>query len=250
MSPEQAMGNDVDHRSDLFSLGSVMYFMATGREPFRADKSWAVLQKIITQKPASPRSINSDVPLPLEKLILRLMEQDPKQRFPSATEAQESMQEYLAHLQNPKVHKLPNFETASMKSRLLGNAFSFSARRWPVLLAASLLIGTGVAGLFNWIPAGNAPRQRIFDQNIGPAPFVDAIPVRRSPLASQQAVRFGSAFDADATEIDRIKIALDRLENPKLPPRLQAILADPFQADLETLSDDVQSLETQVLDRK
>ncbi len=110
MSPEQAMGNDVDPRSDLFSLGSMMYFMATGREPFRADKSWAVLQKIITSKPQSPRSINSDVPIALERLIERLMERDPDRRFSSASDAQEIMQNYLAHLQNPKVHALPKIE--------------------------------------------------------------------------------------------------------------------------------------------
>ena len=97
MSPEQAMGNGVDPRSDLFSLGSVMYFMATGREPFRAEKSWAVLQKIITGQPKSARAINSDVPLPLEHLIQRLMEHDPERRFSSANEAREVMQDYLAH---------------------------------------------------------------------------------------------------------------------------------------------------------
>ena len=141
MSPEQAMGNNVDPSSDLFSLGSVMYFMATGREPFRAEKSWAVLQKIITGEPKSARSINSDVPLPLEHLIQRLMEHDPECRFSSATEAQETMQDYLAHLQNPRVNKLPKFERSGMDDKGQGRAFSWRRVAWvTVALAVSIFV--------------------------------------------------------------------------------------------------------------
>jgi len=138
------MGNDVDPRSDLFSLGSVMYFMATGREPFRAEKSWAVLQKIITGEPKSARTINSDVPTTLEGLIQRLMARDPERRFSSANEAQEVMQDYLAHLQNPKVHGLPKLERLGMNDKGQGRAFSWRRVAWAtVALAISILVTVG-----------------------------------------------------------------------------------------------------------
>src|SRR5262249_52874830 len=62
MSPEQAEGKPVDQRSDLFSLGSVLYAMCTGRAPFRADGSMAVLKRVCEDAPAPIREINPEVP--------------------------------------------------------------------------------------------------------------------------------------------------------------------------------------------
>ena len=252
MSPEQAMGDDVDQRSDLFSLGSVMYFMATGREPFRADKSWAVLQKIITQQPALLRSINSDVPLQLEQLTLRLMEKDPEQRFASATKVQEIMQEYLAHLQNPKGHAMPKFKKSGAKT-------SRWKTGWPLALAAVLiLIGAGFSQLFSWgnNEASNQP-------TIGMTPIVTSLPSnsfteKNSPTAkpayptpvatSNLSSGFGTASDLEAREIDQIKIELDRLERPTTST-LQPIVEEPLRAALKSLADDIQSLEMRMSDR-
>ena len=107
MSPEQAGGEEIDHRSDLFSLGSVMYFMATGREPFRAEKSLAVLRKIAGDSPASTRSINNSVPRTLELIVEKLLAKDANKRFESAHEIQDMLTRYLAYLQNPKNHRKP-----------------------------------------------------------------------------------------------------------------------------------------------
>ena len=62
MSPEQARGEAVDHRSDLFSLGSVLYFMCTGHPPFRADSTPAVLRRVCDDRPRPLREVNPDVP--------------------------------------------------------------------------------------------------------------------------------------------------------------------------------------------
>lgn len=107
MSPEQAKGAELDQRSDLFSLGSVIYFMATGREPFRAEKPFAVIQKIIAETPAKPRQVNSDVSKTLEQIIARLLAKNPKDRFQSAEEVQQTLEKYLAHLQNPLASPKP-----------------------------------------------------------------------------------------------------------------------------------------------
>ena len=107
MSPEQARGNDVDHRSDLFSLGSVLYFMCTGRSPFRAETTMGVLNRIANDTPRSLRMINSDVPVWLQDIIDRLLEKNPDQRFQSATEVADLLGQWLAHVQQPDVAPRP-----------------------------------------------------------------------------------------------------------------------------------------------
>lgn len=127
MSPEQARGHEVDHRSDLFSLGSVMYFMATGREPFRADHPYAVLQQIGTDDPVSARSLNSRIPAALNDLIFRLLSKAPKDRFESANAVQQGLTKYLAYLQNPTQHHRPKFQQRRSffsSKRLLGFVFA------------------------------------------------------------------------------------------------------------------------------
>ncbi|MEZ6090024.1 MAG: serine/threonine-protein kinase [Pirellulaceae bacterium] len=101
MSPEQAHGDTIDHRSDLFSLGSVMYFMLTGRSPFRAETSMGVLNRICNDQPRSLRSINADVPPWLEKIITRLLEKSPDDRFQSADELQSLLVSHLTRMNNP-----------------------------------------------------------------------------------------------------------------------------------------------------
>ena len=107
MSPEQARGNDVDHRSDLFSLGSVLYFMCTGHPPFRAETTMGVLHRITNDTPRSLRTINSDVPAWLQEIIGRLLEKDPDRRLQSATEVANLLGEWLAHVQQPDVAPRP-----------------------------------------------------------------------------------------------------------------------------------------------
>lgn len=107
MSPEQARGDDVDPRSDLFSLGSLMYFLATGREPFRAERSYGVIQKIIHDPVLAPCRVNNEVPPMLSASIERLLEKNPEARFQSASELANHLRDYLAHIQSPNVAQPP-----------------------------------------------------------------------------------------------------------------------------------------------
>ncbi|WP_261342078.1 serine/threonine protein kinase [Thalassoglobus neptunius] len=107
MSPEQAHGDSVDHRSDLFSLGSVVYFMLTGRSPFRAETTMGVLNRISNDEPRSLRSINPDVPEWLETVVVKLLEKDRDQRFQSAEEVAKLLEDCLAHIQQPTEIDLP-----------------------------------------------------------------------------------------------------------------------------------------------
>jgi eukaryotic-like serine/threonine-protein kinase len=85
MSPEQTAGQ-VDARSDLFSLGAVLYEMATQVLPFRGDSSSEVFESILNQRPELPRLINPKLPATLEKIILKLLEKDRDQRYQHAAE--------------------------------------------------------------------------------------------------------------------------------------------------------------------
>ena len=107
MSPEQVTDQDIDHRSDLFGLGGVMYFMATGREPFRSESAFAVINKVIRETPNSARSVNAEIPETLDRIIARLLEKNPADRIQSADELHQLLTEYLAHLQDPKRHAEP-----------------------------------------------------------------------------------------------------------------------------------------------
>lgn len=107
MSPEQARGDAVDERSDLFSLGALMYAAATGHPPFRAPTSFGVLRRITDDEPRSIREINAHIPDWLESFIFKLLSKDADKRVESANEASVQLKESLAHLQHPTAFELP-----------------------------------------------------------------------------------------------------------------------------------------------
>lgn len=99
MSPEQAEGEVVDQRSDLFSLGSVIYFMCTGRPPFRAPSPMAVLHRICHEAHRPVDEVNADIPVELAEVVEQLLSKKPEQRFPNAKAVAARLDELLAELQ-------------------------------------------------------------------------------------------------------------------------------------------------------
>ncbi len=95
MSPEQLRSGDVDHRSDIWALGVVLYEMLTGETPFRGDCEQAVSYLIMNEAPKSLRSLRPDVPVEMERLIEKMLAKDPNERYQKSTEL-------IAALQPPK----------------------------------------------------------------------------------------------------------------------------------------------------
>jgi tetratricopeptide (TPR) repeat protein len=86
MSPEQARGQEVDGRSDLFSLGLVLYEMSTGRQAFAGQTTAVVFDALLNRTPADPGLLNPDMPVDLRRVILRALEKDPGMRFQTAAD--------------------------------------------------------------------------------------------------------------------------------------------------------------------
>ena len=92
MSPEQARGEELDQRSDLFSLGILLYQMITGREPFRGNDPGATLRRIVQEPPPDPRSLRPDLPAGVEALLDRLLAKDRRDRPDSAGEVEATLE--------------------------------------------------------------------------------------------------------------------------------------------------------------
>ncbi len=93
MSPEQARGGSFDHRADLFSLGSVLYVMVTGRPPFRASNTPAVLRRVVEDQPRPIRELIPEVPEWLCSIVAKLHDKDPAARFQTAREVADLLAE-------------------------------------------------------------------------------------------------------------------------------------------------------------
>jgi predicted Ser/Thr protein kinase len=128
MSPEQAEGKPVDARSDVFSLGAVIYEMLTGRRPFVHASDLGLVAAILRDDPPAVRTLNSNVPADVERIVQRALAKDPASRYPDAGELRADLAAALARQAHPGAVK---------------------RRRTGVLVAAALLL-VGAVGIGVW----------------------------------------------------------------------------------------------------
>jgi serine/threonine protein kinase len=102
MSPEQAQGNEVDHRTDIWSVGVVLYEMLTGRLPFSGERHVSLLYAIVHESPVPIRTMKPDVPIELELIITRALEKIPQKRYSSVAEMLAELKKMVSGLYGTK----------------------------------------------------------------------------------------------------------------------------------------------------
>jgi WD40 repeat protein len=156
MSPEQARGEEVDHRSDLFSLGSVLYTMLSGTPPFKGNSPFTVLRNVTDGKPRPIDEVNPAVPHSVAAVVDRLLEKNPRNRFADAAEAAQAV--------NAELAKLPPEPVVTTTSRRSSRSVPRYVRSWwrrnsPALLGVVVgllipLLFLEATGLTRWTILG------------------------------------------------------------------------------------------------
>ncbi len=143
MSPQQASGHEVDHRTDLFSLGVVLYEMSAGRTPFQGKTAALVFESILNRQPVPVREINPEIPPALDAIIARLLEKSADARYPSAASLLQDLQRVregaltISGLQKPLV----------------------SARRLRFIAATAALAGSAAIAIYFARPSSRGVQQ-------------------------------------------------------------------------------------------
>lgn len=140
MAPEQALGLTLDHRADLFSLGSVIYQMLSGRPPFRAPTTLAVMKRVVEDTPRSLEETIPEIPVWMRAIVQRLHAKKPEERFRSANELYTTLNECLDDIKNgPKQRSV--LQSQSIETKQHQSRGQHSGKR-VVLLLGTLLVGT------------------------------------------------------------------------------------------------------------
>ena len=194
MSPEQARGESIDSRTDLFSLGAVLYAVLAGHSPFRAETAMGVLRRVCDDTPRPLQQINPSVPLWLQTFIEKLLAKRPDDRYQSAEVVASLLKGMLAHLQQPASVPLPIELQPSKWTRHVRH-------NWRLAVAAAPFIVLAILGLAAWKPNPVADTSTSSaTQNV----------VERSPEDRQQELPWNDGLEDD---LNKSRTSLQNLES-------------------------------------
>ncbi|MGA9474816.1 MAG: protein kinase [Terriglobales bacterium] len=180
MSPEQAKARELDGRSDLFSFGAVLYEMATGLLPFRAESSAEIFKAILDATPTAPARINPDVPPDLERIISKALEKDRNLRYQSAADLRSDLTRLKRDLDSGRTSAIQPSATSDSAARISGTtpAASPTRSRTPLTLGVAAVlviaaIGTAAYFLRSKSDQKSNPKTKKID-SVAVLPFVNA----------------------------------------------------------------------------
>ncbi len=211
MSPEQARGEPIDARSDLFSLGSLLYALSTGRPPFRAETPLVVLRKITDTKPRPISQINERIPAWFDNLVAQLMENDLGKRISSADQVSGLLRRAHAHVSNPTAHALPKaLSPLPYRGGILAAALAI-----PLLAAGGITLNHFASGAVGQVK----PSVKESDQSVV-TPAVAAIAIDSDLKVANQLWRDDSAEQellAIQRTLDELATAMEVVNDPYSP---------------------------------
>src|SRR6266404_652892 len=152
MSPEQASGKKLDAPSDIFSLGVLLYQMVTRAFPFDGESTAAIFASILRDEPQPPGLVFNDVPLELERVIMRCLRKDPGRRFQNMLDVKLALQD---------IKEEPG--TITLMTGAVPVAEPPRRRIWPLAAAGAAVVILGVVGVAWWMAKSNRPPAREAD---------------------------------------------------------------------------------------
>ncbi len=165
MSPEQASGERVNGRSDLFSVGVILYEMITGKKAFDADTMPTLIMQIVKKNPLPIRQVNADAPVGLQKIVNKLMQKKPSRRFQTGKELADALQRELEALRESDEEKA---------------AYLPLQVKWTAIMSSIVLVALAISAQLVFLAQSSALKQQAIDSGVSLSKFVAvqaAIPV-------------------------------------------------------------------------